>query len=376
MTAICIIMPCYNRAYDLKRVLEAYDHQTTREDFELIAVDDCSKDETYQVLTSYQPAHYHLRVERQEKNAGQGAARNRAIPLVEAPLVAFVGDDILPDPNFVQGHLDAHRRYPELPVAILGRIRWPGDIPCNSLMCHIDGVGAEQFSYHYFVDGEQYDYRHLYTSNISLKTNFLRSINTWFDTDFVLYGFEDVELGYRLSRLGLKIMYQASIGASHYHYHNVWTFLERQFKCGLMAVVLIRKHPELNSLMRTPILQLARLIFRPGGFSNNITEEQRIWVETLAYRLSSYYEWGAASWLDGWYLFIMRYAYFTGVLQGVFTSPGFSARMRRLYCANYLLPELQNYIYQAVQDKAGLPEFITSGDIQRLDSFFLRGDKL
>jgi glycosyltransferase involved in cell wall biosynthesis len=370
MTAISVIMPCYNRAYDLKRVLEAYDHQTTREEFELIAVDDCSKDETYQVLTSYQPQHYLLRVERQEKNAGQGAARNRAIPLVNSPLVAFVGDDILPDANFVQGHLDAHRCYPAEPVAILGRIQWPNDIPINLLMAHIDGVGAEQFSFHYFVDGQEYDYRHLYTSNISLKTSFLRSVNTWFDTDFVLYGFEDVELGYRLSKLGLKIIYQAAIGASHYHYHNVWTFLERQYKCGLMAVVLVRKHPELNSLMRTPVLQLLRLGFRPGVFFKKNTEEDRLWAEALAYRLSSYYEWKAPAWLDHWYVFILRYAYFTGILQGVFSSPGLSAWIRNLYCANYLLPQLRAYITQAWQEQAALPEFMTLSDIKRLDSYF------
>lgn len=43
---ITVIMPCYNREYDLRRVLEAYDQQDTGIPFELIAVDDASTDDT------------------------------------------------------------------------------------------------------------------------------------------------------------------------------------------------------------------------------------------------------------------------------------------------------------------------------------------
>lgn len=366
MPAISIIMPSYNRAYDLKRVLEAYDRQTTKEMFELIVVDDCSQDETYQVLTSFRPQHYKLRIERQERNAGQGAARNRAIPLVQSPLVAFVGDDIFPDTKFVQGHLEAHKRFPQESAAILGQIHWPNDMPCNSLMAHIDGIGAEQFSYHYLQDGQEYDYRHFYTSNISLHTNFLCSINTWFDLDFVLYGFEDIELAYRLSKKGLKIVYQASIGASHYHYHSVWTFLERQLKCGLMAVVLTRKHPELNFLIRTPLLQVLGLFLRPWLLIRKSTEKERTWVETLAYRLASFYEWDENPILDYFYVELLRYAYFSGVLQGVLGKSKFGPRARDLYCTNYLIPVLLNYVDQAIKTDVPLPEFFTQGEIQAL----------
>ncbi len=364
-TAITLIMPCYNRAHDLKRALEAYDRQSTREPFELIAVDDCSKDETYQVLTSYQPRHYLLRVERQEKNAGPASARNRAIPLVRSPLVAFVGDDILPDEDFVQGHLDAHQRYPDRGVAILGKVQWPEDMPCNTLMTHIDGIGAEQFSYHYLVDGQEYDFRHLYTANISLKTEFLRSIDRWFDTDFTHAAFEDVELAYRLSKMGLKIIYQSAIGASHYHYHTLWTFFERQYKSGLMAVVLVRKHFELNHLMRTPLLQVLGLFLRPWLLFREFSEEKKSWAEALAYRLASHYEWDSYAWLDWWYVFLLRYAYFTGVLDGVFGKTRLGAFIRRVYCAHYLIPELRQNIYRLWQEQR-LPEFITASEMKIL----------
>ena len=54
-SAISLVMPCYNRAHDLQRVLQAYDQQTGQPPFEIIAIDDASTDATYQVLSSYQP---------------------------------------------------------------------------------------------------------------------------------------------------------------------------------------------------------------------------------------------------------------------------------------------------------------------------------
>ena len=46
MNAISIIMPCCNREYDLRRVLEGYDQQDTGIPFELIVVDGGSTDDS------------------------------------------------------------------------------------------------------------------------------------------------------------------------------------------------------------------------------------------------------------------------------------------------------------------------------------------
>lgn len=248
MTAISVIMPCYNRDFDLQRVLRAYDQQDTSLPFELIAVDDGSSDNTFALLSSYQPQKYSLRALRQTVNQGPAAARNRGIEIASAPLILFVGDDILPSPGFLSAHLAAHQRCGR-ETAILGYTAWPADITLNSLMSHIDGIGAQQFSYHYLRDGQEYDFRHFYTSNISLKTDFLKSLEHWFDTDFTYAAFEDAELSYRLAQKGLKIIYQAAPVAYHYHYHTAWTFSRRQFLAGLMACVLVKKHPELSGLI-------------------------------------------------------------------------------------------------------------------------------
>jgi GT2 family glycosyltransferase len=76
-------------------------------------------------------------------------------------------------------------------------------------MKHIDGIGAQQFSYYYMRSGREYDFRHFYTCNISVKTSFFKALpSRWFDPDFYLYGYEDVEVGYRLAQNGMRIVYQ------------------------------------------------------------------------------------------------------------------------------------------------------------------------
>jgi GT2 family glycosyltransferase len=318
--AISVIMPTYNRAYDLARTLRAYDQQVGSSEFELIAVDDGSNDETYQVLTSYQPTRYRLRVERLEKNSGPAAARNRGMLLAQAPLVIFVGDDILPDRYLIEGHLTAHRYYSNNQIAVLGKVQWPSDLPVNTLMAHIDGIGAQQFSYHYFKDGQEYDYRHFYTANISLKRDFLLSESKGFDTGFPFAAFEDVELSYRLAKRGLKIYYASALIGAHYHYHTIWTFSTRQYRAGLMACVLVKKHPEIREMIMGRGWQIRKLQFntrsvlgRPqGGGAAEITNM----LENEMLHTLSLYEWTESFQLDRVYIEVLKYFYYKGLIEG------------------------------------------------------------
>jgi GT2 family glycosyltransferase len=63
------------------------------------------------------------------------------------------------------------------------------------------------------VDGTH----HFYSGNISLKIAFLRENGT-FDEDFRTYAYEDTELGYRLTKRGLRLVYDPDAVGYHYKY--------------------------------------------------------------------------------------------------------------------------------------------------------------
>ena len=340
--AISVIMPTYNRSYDLARTLRAYEQQLGGSEFEVIAVDDGSSDATHQVLSSYQPRRYRLRVEHLEKNSGPAAARNRGMALAQAPLVIFVGDDILPDRYLIEGHITAHRLYSSEQAAVLGKVAWPNDLPVNTLMAHIDGIGAQQFSYHYFKDGETYDYRHFYTANLSLKRDFLLSEDKGFDTGFPYAAFEDVELSYRLAKRGLKIYYASALLGQHYHYHTIWTFSTRQYRAGLMACILVEKHPEIREMImgrgwqirnfqfNTRSLITRRRSVQPAQNANSLEDE-------LLHSLSLY-EWTASPHLDRVYIEVLKYFYYKGLIEGTTHDPALQQKLLNECAIQFLTP--------------------------------------
>lgn len=101
--AISVIVPCFNVAPYLPRSLESFLRQTWT-DFEIIAVDDGSTDETPQVLQSWALRDSRIRVVQQD-NTGLYLARLSGIRHARAPWITFMDadDEVMPH------HLEALR---------------------------------------------------------------------------------------------------------------------------------------------------------------------------------------------------------------------------------------------------------------------------
>ena len=355
MSVISVVMPSHNRAHELLKVLQAYDHQDLREPFELIAVDDASTDSTSDLLNSYQPNNYQLRVERFESNQGPAAARNKGISIAKSPIIIFVGDDIVPANDLIRGHLTAHRRYKEEEFAILGRVEWPEDMPVNTLMKHIDGIGAEQFSYHYLQDGQEYDFRHLYTANVSLKRHFIQKQEKWFDTEFKYAALEDAEFAYRLSKNGLKIIFASALLGYHYHYHNIWTFSQRQYLTGLMAYVFVKKYPETTHKIIGKRWPYQIYFWRMMGFIKPPSLQNADWLENEVKHLLSVYEWIPCNTLDILYLKVLNYFFYKGLIHGAFGEGDLSQKVNAVYAHRVLVPMLRWFIKENMHSKEPFP---------------------
>jgi len=247
--AISVVVPTHERRETLARVLRAWSDQTPGElQFEVVIVDDGSKDGTAEWLATARFDRFALRTAGQE-NRGPAAARNRALELASGDLVLFSGDDIEPAPSLLAEHLAAHREAGDRRVAIVGRIDWPEQLGTTATMRHITGRGAQQFSFHYMNDGAEYDFRHFYTSNVSVSRWLLAQEPAGFSTAFPHAAFEDAELAFRLVRHGMRIRYRSAAQAWHWHRYGARGFFERQLRCGEMAQRLARMHPTTGPLL-------------------------------------------------------------------------------------------------------------------------------
>lgn len=227
---IGVVIPTYNRSAVLISCLRHLERQTTH-DFEVVIVDDGSTDSTPQVLEEYQrQTPLHLRWFRQD-NSGPARARNVAIAALQSSICVMIGDDILVSPDFVSTHLELHRHKRDKWIAGLGLTRW-----CDSgqtitpFMRWLDESGT-QFAYNDLLSGAHPSWKYFYTSNLSLKTQFLRE--NPFNEAFTKAAAEDLELGYRLEQLhGLEVIFVPEALAHHLHPTTFRQGCRRMFTVG------------------------------------------------------------------------------------------------------------------------------------------------
>lgn len=244
---ISIIIPTYNRGERLHSILDAWRIVLNHTDcsFELVFSDDGSSDNTLSVLKKCKDLPIVL-VE--NEHGGASSARNHAIKKAVGDRVVFVGDDIYPEPYFLQKHYDYGQQYGDK-VAILGAVDWHPDQKRPYLLEHITEVGNEQFSFNRLKANSFIDFRHFYTCNVSVSRSMLNSVDIKFDERFYKVNFEDTELSFRLCENGMRIFYAPDVFASHYHEYEAERFCNRQAIAGEMAVVFEKLHPQLESML-------------------------------------------------------------------------------------------------------------------------------
>ena len=88
-----IITPMHNSFQYMQRYFSHFELQTYK-DFELIIVDDCSTDDSYDLLLQYmEKSDLNIKCYRLEKNMGPGVARNYALDMAKGEWVTFVDSD-------------------------------------------------------------------------------------------------------------------------------------------------------------------------------------------------------------------------------------------------------------------------------------------
>lgn len=97
MTLVSVVIPVYNCAEYLHQCLDSILNQSLQ-DIEIICVDDGSTDNSLQILNEYKEKDLRVQVLNQ-KNAGQGAARNNALQYVRGKYVIFVDSDDWLEPD-------------------------------------------------------------------------------------------------------------------------------------------------------------------------------------------------------------------------------------------------------------------------------------
>lgn len=249
MPEISVVIPTYNRLDTLSRVvptLLAQDLEPSQ--YELLVCDSNSTDGTAEYLATVAQRHTNVR-HLAGAYGGRAAARNAGIAQARGDVVLFNDADIFASPDLLSVHLRRHRE--RTGIAVVGlevqcrdfeEYEYKRDHP--EARGHLHPPSRRKLSWLYFLTG-----------NASVRrADLLRA--GCFDESFTGYGHEDLELGYRLARLGIEIVYEPR--AVNYHCQDVayGDQKEKMRLAGRSTARFYRKHPYFDVMLNlgmTPV---------------------------------------------------------------------------------------------------------------------------
>jgi glycosyltransferase involved in cell wall biosynthesis len=261
---ISIVIPTYNRLPILQKSLAALEHQELNDDkiegYEIVLVDDGSTDETLTWLRDNQAKLPHVKLYLQE-HQGAAAARNLGVTNAQGDTIIFIDSDLVVTSSFLQSHADA---------LVKGEKTLQSDNPSGTLRDRLFTYGAV-INTNNFDDPTSEPYKitdfsaaYFATGNVAIARKWLEAVGL-FDTGFQLYGWEDLELGVRLKKLGLKLIKCPE--AVGYHWHPAFNLdqipqlIEQEIQRGKMGVVFYQKHPTFDVKMMIQMTILHRLLW-------------------------------------------------------------------------------------------------------------------
>lgn len=107
---ISVIIPSYNRAKTIEGSAKSVLNQTHK-DIELIIVDDCSSDNTEEVVAELSKQDSRVRYIRHENNLGACAARNTGIDAAKGEYIAFQDSDDAWKPEKLERQIEVLNKY-------------------------------------------------------------------------------------------------------------------------------------------------------------------------------------------------------------------------------------------------------------------------
>ncbi|MCK5057791.1 MAG: glycosyltransferase family 2 protein [Candidatus Aminicenantes bacterium] len=230
---VSIIIPVYNRGFMLQRVIRSLMDQSYP-NIEIIMIDDGSTDDSYAIMRQYPQIHAFS-----QENRGPAAARNTALKHTTGDIVLFMDSDAIAPSDLVEIHVKTLSKHPG--AIVQGQV--------ISIM-DLDDAFVVPFSLRH------YSRAFFATGNVSVRKSCIDEVGGFDDATF-RKGWEDLDLGLRLRKNGLKVKrlykqgYVWHFEGSIHDEKNIYDFFADRFIEGRSAVDFYRKHPSFSIKLMT-----------------------------------------------------------------------------------------------------------------------------
>ncbi len=233
---VSVVVPTRNRSGAILRCLRGLARQSYPW-YEIVVVDDNSVDDTGQVIDQFCAEHPHLVVKRlrNEPQCGANPSRNRGISASSGSYIAFLDDDCIPCPDWIDRLIAAFSS--ERIAAITGRI---DDLPPSNIY-ELTFKGTHR------VHGRSHATR-LVAGNMCVRRKHLERFSFDEDraqvsTDTSVSGRGDEEgLYLLLLAAGYEVRVAADAAVLHEHHYNRGSFFRQAYRGGRSTARLAFKY--------------------------------------------------------------------------------------------------------------------------------------
>lgn len=233
-----VIIPTRNNKKTLPHVLKSFFEQKyPKNSYEIIVVDDGSDDGTYKDIEKikfncnlkyiYWPRPSIGGDEKRDKWYNYynraGFARNIGINNARGDIVLFNDADIVVEPDCLKKHEIYHKNGDGVIVrGFRNYLSGEHEIKIKDFKLNTKNITPEKSAHKRISHCRSYEkierwWQRFVTANLSVKKNFLIEAGL-FSAESPYWGYEDVELGYRLNNLGLKLVWDDNINVYHVHH--------------------------------------------------------------------------------------------------------------------------------------------------------------
>ncbi|PEZ03716.1 glycosyl transferase family 2 [Bacillus sp. AFS018417] len=303
---VSIIIPSYNK-YPLNLLtLYSLNNQTfDLSKMEVLFIDDASTDQTLQMVRKHHFS-YHFKYIKCQRNLGRAKVRNVGMKYSRGKVLIFLDAEMIAEPEFVENHFNYHQSMDNLVLS--GAMYYNAVYSCIfsefsqeqikeiSTMAKNDRVLYDRIenykhsnisapypllerkdidtklyrelkvktpSSHWYntiqenfdaqLNGFHFPWMAFLTGNVSVRKKLIEQVGP-FDKEFINYGYEDWELGYRLYKAGARYLVSNTVTA----YHQEHPVGESRWKEATGNYHLFTlKHPDVDVLILG--LELARI---------------------------------------------------------------------------------------------------------------------
>lgn len=259
---VSIVSVLHNKANEVSYFLETIFQQSYPGDIEIIFVDDLSEDNSVdtvinkfkQLKNSIEKKHQiELKIIKNPANIGNCASRNKGVKEATGNVIVIIDADCLLNRDFLYQHTQAYDKG-DCDVVIGSVLETWGQSPQAVLEEYETNINKV------IADSIHQDSIHLtsfvncVTRNFSISKKFLNKLNQpLFDEQFSYscavdsgFGWEDVEMGYRLYQQGVRIKYVKECLSIHISHLSAIPKNQKPLKSLKNFARLFRKHPELK----------------------------------------------------------------------------------------------------------------------------------